>query len=181
MQQQRPCSNELQLCDRDCLLPDCTRGICWTCKPGRRTPCQWTATEESQWSAEQEQGKRPLRHDSDVNDHDMHNSGHVNNQSKCTVWHCAYLSLLHTSIVHHSNGEHSVVAQRRARHQHNQELHLRNLHSLCTDSTVRNCLCVNRNIHALSMNRDIDPLCATTGMKRTLITPRPCLSGPYWL
>ena len=28
-----------------------------------------------------EQKKRPLRHDSDVNDLDMHNNGHVNNQS----------------------------------------------------------------------------------------------------
>ena len=34
-----------------------------------------------------------LRHDSDVKDLDMHNNGHVNNQSECTVWHYAYLSL----------------------------------------------------------------------------------------
>ena len=37
-----------------------------------------TATGESQWSAELDQGKRPLRHDSDVNDLDLHNDGHVN-------------------------------------------------------------------------------------------------------
>ena len=47
-------------------------------QPGRRTLCQWTATGESQWSAELDQGKRPLRHDSDVNDLDMQNNGHVN-------------------------------------------------------------------------------------------------------
>ena len=41
---------------------------------GRRTPCQWTPTGESQWSAGLDQGKRPLRHDSNVNDLDMHNN-----------------------------------------------------------------------------------------------------------
>ena len=67
----------------DCLLTACTRGICWTpAQTERGTPFQWTATGESQWSAELDQGKRPLRHDSVVNDLNMHNNGHVNNQSK---------------------------------------------------------------------------------------------------
>ena len=48
---------------------------------GHRTPDQWTATGESQWSAELDNGKRPLRHDREVDDLDMHNDGRVNNQS----------------------------------------------------------------------------------------------------
>ena len=36
----RPCFNVLQLWDLDRPLTDCTRGNCWTCTPGRRTPCQ---------------------------------------------------------------------------------------------------------------------------------------------
>ena len=82
MQQHRQRFNELQLWDRDWLLTDCTRGSCWTCTPKRGKPDQWTATGESQWSAAQDQGKRPLRHDSVIDDLDMHNSGHVNNQFK---------------------------------------------------------------------------------------------------
>ena len=48
---------------------------------GRRTPDQWNATGESQWSAELDQGKRPLRHDRVVDDLDMHN-GLVNTSPK---------------------------------------------------------------------------------------------------
>ena len=43
---------------------------------------QWTATGESQWSAAQDQGKRPLRHDSVVDDLDSHNNRYVKNQSQ---------------------------------------------------------------------------------------------------
>ena len=49
---------------------------------GHRTPDQWTATGESQGSAELDREKRPLRHDKVVDDLDMHNGGHVNDQSK---------------------------------------------------------------------------------------------------
>ena len=57
-------------------------GSCWTCTTGRRTPDSWTAAGESQWSAGMHHGKRPLRHDSVVDDLDMHNSGRVSKQSK---------------------------------------------------------------------------------------------------
>ena len=50
-----------------------------------RTHRQWTATGESQWSAQEHQGKQPLRHERDVDDLDMHNNGRVNNITKnCT-------------------------------------------------------------------------------------------------
>ena len=32
--------DELQLWDLDGFLTNCTQGSCWTCTPGRRTPCQ---------------------------------------------------------------------------------------------------------------------------------------------
>ena len=75
----------LQLWVLDRLLTDCTRGNCWTCTPRRRTPDQGTAPGESQWSAGLDQGKRPLRHDSVVDDLDMHHNGHVNNQSNVHI------------------------------------------------------------------------------------------------
>ena len=81
MQQLGPEFDELQLWDLDRLLTDRARGNCWTCTPGRRTPYQWTATGESHWSAGLDQGKRPLSHDSVVDDLNMHNNGHVKNQS----------------------------------------------------------------------------------------------------
>ena len=81
---QQPTSifNELQLWDLDCLLTACTRGICWTCTTGTSNTLSMDCNWESQWSAELDQGKRPLHHDVDVDDLDMYNNGHVNNQSK---------------------------------------------------------------------------------------------------
>ena len=67
--------------DLDRLLTACTRESAGLAQEGHRTPCQWTPTGESQWSAARDPGKRPLRHDSVVDDLDMHNNGHVNNQS----------------------------------------------------------------------------------------------------
>ena len=64
--------DELQLWDLDCLLTDCTRGICWTCTTEASTPCQLTATGESLWFSEQSGPQRsPSRHDRDVDDLDI--------------------------------------------------------------------------------------------------------------
>ena len=59
-----------------------TRESAGLAQEGQRTPRQWTATGKSQRSAARDQGKRPKRHDKVVNDLDMHNNGHVNNQSR---------------------------------------------------------------------------------------------------
>ena len=77
-QQRRPSNDKQQLR----ISTDSSRPAPQPAQPGNRTPNQWTATGESQWSAEMDQGKRPLRHDSDVNDLDMHNNGHVKNTTR---------------------------------------------------------------------------------------------------
>ena len=69
-QQRRP-SNKQQLRDLDTA---CTPG---PAQPGNRPPYQWTLM-----ICSLDQGKRPLRHDGDVDDLDMHNNGHVNNITK---------------------------------------------------------------------------------------------------
>ena len=51
-QQECPCFKELRLWD----APEESAGHA---QPGNGPPCQWTATGESQWSAELDQGKRP--------------------------------------------------------------------------------------------------------------------------
>ena len=56
----------------------CTPG---PAQPGHRPPYQWTATRESHDLLTGPR-KRPLRHDGDVDDLDMHNNGHVNNITK---------------------------------------------------------------------------------------------------
>ena len=81
-QQQRPYSTSCNCGISTASSPTAPQKSAGSAQPGHRTPCQWTAPGESQWSAELDHGKRPLRHDSDVNDLDMHNNGRVNNQSK---------------------------------------------------------------------------------------------------
>ena len=68
------------------------------------------------------QGKRPLRHDSDVDDLDMHNNGHVNNITKngtCGISTVCTQTALNVPVSEH-NGHVKLV----------QELHLWHLHGL---------------------------------------------------
>ena len=64
--------DELQPWDLDGLLTTCTRGICWTCKPGRRTPCQYLGNIHGPQNS-LDHGTPPLRHYKDNDLHDRHN------------------------------------------------------------------------------------------------------------
>ena len=84
-----------------------------------------------------DQGKRPLRHDSDIDDLDMHKNGHVNTITKngtCGISTVCTQTALNVPVSEH-NGHAKLV----------QELHLWDLHGLVqgfqsTSNTVPNIL-----------------------------------------
>ena len=116
----------------------------------------WTATEESQWSAELDQG-----------------NGLCATTVLSTTLTCTITGMSTTSPSAQFGTVRtcpcSIPAMPTTRSMNTMSLHndghvinrtknwhLWDLHGLCTDSTERTCLFVNRNIHTLSMTRDID-------------------------
>ena len=111
-----------------------------------------------------DQGKRPLRHDGDVDDLDMHNNGHVNNITKngtCGISTFSTQTALNVPVSEH-NGHVKLV----------QELHLWDLHGLHTDSTERTCLRTQRARQTCPRTALVESQRAGPG---TVCTVRNCL------